>query len=73
MSDKDEYLVIRAGRQKFGLYAKDIYNVYNFIPQIRPLPQQTEIYVGITSINNQLVSVIDFKKRLAMRSLSSSL
>lgn len=72
MSEENEYLIIRSGRVKFGLYAKDIFNVYNDVPKIRPLARQGDMYAGITLINDKIVRVIDFKKRLAMNSFSAT-
>jgi len=70
MNDENEYLIIRLGRVNFGLFAKDIFNVYNEVPKIRPLAGQGDIYAGITLINDKMVRVIDFAKRLAMNSFS---
>ncbi|MCW8929577.1 MAG: chemotaxis protein CheW [Gammaproteobacteria bacterium] len=72
MNEENEYLIIRSGRVKFGLYAKDIFNVYNEIPKIRPLAKQGAMYAGIAMINDKMVCVIDFRKRLAMNNYAIS-
>jgi chemotaxis signal transduction protein len=62
-----EYLIALIGRIKIGIECHDILNVYRQELKITPVANQEAFYVGITSLANQTLPVIDLRKRLHMQ------
>jgi chemotaxis signal transduction protein len=62
-----EYLIALIGRIKIGIECHDILNVYRQKLKITPVANQEAFYVGITSLANQTLPVIDLRKRLHMQ------
>jgi len=66
--NNDEYLVARIGRLYFGIYCRDVKNVYTQRFRMSRLHYQSHIFRGVTHINGDLVQVIDLRRRIQMES-----
>ena len=62
----DEYLVARVGELYFGIYCRDVKNVYSQELKLAKLHYQKSIFRGITHINGQLMQVVDLRRRIGM-------
>ncbi|TNC80041.1 MAG: hypothetical protein C9356_15995 [Oleiphilus sp.] len=62
----EEYLVARVGDLYFGIYCRDVKNVYSQQLKLAKLHYQTSIFRGITHINGQLMQIVDLRKRVGM-------
>lgn len=67
-----EYLIALIGRIKIGIECHDILNVYRQELKITPVANQEAFYVGIASLANQTLPVIDLRKRLHMQATGAS-
>ena len=67
-----EYLIALIGKIKIGIECHDILNVYRQELKITPVANQEPFYVGITSLANQTLPVIDLRKRLHMQPAAAS-
>ncbi len=67
-----EYLIALIGKIKIGIECHDILNVYRQELKITPVSNQEAFYVGITSLANQTLPVIDLRKRLHMQPMGIS-
>lgn len=70
--DKCEYLVASVAGLKFGIYCRDVRNVYSEKLNIAKLFYQGQIYRGITRINGNLMQVLDLRRRIGMPNQSNS-
>ncbi len=58
-----EYLIASIGKIKIGIDCHDILNVYRQNLKILPIANQHPIYIGIVSLANKTLPVIDLRKR----------
>lgn len=59
----DEYLVCTVDKIRIAVNCLDVLNVYRQKLHVTPLTNQHEIFLGITSIANMIMPVIDLRKR----------
>jgi len=64
--DKSEYLIARVGDIKLGVYCRDIENVYSGNIRLFRLFNQSGYFRGVTILNNQVMQVLDLRKRIGM-------
>ena len=67
-----EYLIALIGKIKIGIDCHDILNVYRQELKITPVANQEAFYIGITSLANQTLPVIDLRKRVHMQPATAS-
>lgn len=70
--DTEEYLISTIEKLNIGVHCKDVRNVYCQEMKITKLFYQSDIYHGITTINENIVHIIDFGKRIGVPSNSYS-
>ncbi len=63
---KDEYLVARVGGLYFGIFCRDVKNVYSQQLKLAKLHYQSSIFRGITHINGSMLQIIDLRRRIGM-------
>lgn len=63
----DEYLVARIGGLHFGIYCRDVKNVYSQQFKLARLHYQRSIFRGVTHVNGELMQIIDLRRRIGMR------
>lgn len=68
----DEYLVARIGDLYFGIYCRDVKNVYSQRLKLSRLHYQSHIFRGITHINGEMLQVLDLRRRIGMSSQEDS-
>jgi len=64
--DKSEYLVASVAGLKFGIFCRDVRNVYSEKLNIAKLFYQGQMYRGITNINGNLMQVLDLRRRIGL-------
>lgn len=64
--EKSEYLVARVGNIKLGAYCRDIENVYCDKIRLHRLFYQGGYFRGLTVLNNQVMQVLDLRRRIGM-------
>ena len=64
--DKSEYLIARVGQLNFGIYCRDVQNVYTEKVKLVKLFYQGDIFRGLASIGGTVMQVIDLRKRIGM-------
>jgi len=62
----DEYLVARIGAMVFGIYCRDVKNVYSEKIKLVKLYYQTRIFRGVAHIDGQVMQLIDLRRRVGM-------
>ena len=60
----EKYLIAKVNSFNFGVYCKDVTNVYSQKIKITRIMEQGSIYLGIIRFNNTIMKVIDLKSRL---------
>ena len=68
----EEYLISKVGNITIGLHCKDVTNVYTQQLKITKLFYLQDIYLGITTIKNSIVHIVDFSKRILIDSQASA-
>lgn len=66
MNTTQDYLIARVGALRIGLYCKDVLNVHSDSIRLVKLFYQGRIFRGIAHIHDQIVQVIDLRKRIRM-------
>lgn len=61
--DTEEFLIARIGRIKLGINCHDVLNVYRQAIKIAAMIDQKAIFLGITTIANEIMPVIDLRIR----------
>ena len=69
--NKTEYLIARVGRMKFGVYCRDVENVFTGQVNLVKLFYQDSMFRGLITINGKLMQVLDLRKRIGLTSNSS--
>lgn len=64
--DKNEYLIARVGNIKVGAYCRDVENVYSTEIRLHKLFYQNGFVRGLTVLNNQIMQVLDLRRRIGM-------
>tara|TARA_B100001063_G_C16604670_1_gene472607 strand:+ start:229 stop:732 length:504 start_codon:yes stop_codon:yes gene_type:complete len=64
--DKNEYLIARIGHLNLGVYCRDVENVYNDNIRLYRLFDQGGFFLGLTVLNNQVMQVLDLRRRIGM-------
>lgn len=64
--EKTEYLIARIGKIRIGIYCRDLLNVYNERIRLCRMFYQNGYFRGLTVINNQVMQVLDLRKRIGM-------
>jgi len=64
--DKSEYLIARVGHLNFGVYCRDVQNVYTEKIKLVKLFYQGDIFRGVASIGGTVMQVIDLRRRIGM-------
>lgn len=64
--DTNEYLVARVGEMHLGIYCRDVKNVYSQRIRLVRLFYQGRIFRGIARVNDQIMQVIDLRRRIGM-------
>lgn len=64
--DKSEYLIARVGHFKLGVYCRDVENVYSDKIRLFRLFYQGGFFRGLTVLNNQVMQVLDLRRRIGM-------
>lgn len=64
--DKNEYLIARVGHINLGVYCRDVENVYNDNIRLYRLFDQGGFFLGLTVLNNQVMQVLDLRRRIGM-------
>jgi chemotaxis signal transduction protein len=64
--DKSEYLVARVGNIKLGAFCRDVENVYSGTYRLYRLFCQGGYFRGLTVLNNQVMQVLDLRRRIGM-------
>lgn len=67
-----EYLIASIGKIKIGIDCHDILNVYRQHLKILPITNQHPIYIGIISLANKTLPVIDLRKRANLQPNSAA-
>lgn len=67
----DEYLVARIGGLYFGIYCRDVKNVYSQAFKLSKLHYQRSMFRGVTTVNGQLMQIIDLRRRIGMSEADS--
>lgn len=62
----EEYLVARVGKLYFGIYCRDVKNVYSQQLKLAKLHYQSSIFRGIAHINKELMQIVDLRRRVGM-------
>ena len=70
--NKTEYLIARVGRMKFGVYCRDVDNVFTGKVNIVKLFYQDSIFRGLITIHGQLMQVLDLRKRIGLMDSENS-
>ena len=66
--NKTEYLIARVGRMKFGVYCRDVENVFTGKVNLVKLFYQDSIFRGLITIHGKLMQVLDLRKRIGLTS-----
>jgi chemotaxis signal transduction protein len=64
--DKNEYLIARVGHIKLGVFCRDVENVYSEKIKLVKLFYQGDIFRGLTSINGNVMQVLDLRRRIGL-------
>lgn len=64
--DKSEYLIAQVGHIKLGVYCRDVENVYRTNVRLYRLFYQGGFFRGLTVLNNQVMQVLDLRRRIGM-------
>jgi len=70
--NKTEYLIARVGRMKFGVYCRDVENVYTGKVKLVKLFYQDSMFRGLVTIHDQVMQVLDLRKRIGLTSCEST-
>ena len=64
--NKNEYLIARVGHINLGAYCRDVENVYSDNIRLFRLFDQGGFFLGLTILNNQVMQVLDLRRRIGM-------
>jgi len=64
--DIDEYLVARIDNIKFGVYCRDVLNVYAQPVTLAKLSTKNSFFRGVAKINDTFMQVIDLRRRIGL-------
>lgn len=64
--DKNEYLVARVGHIRLAVYCRDVENVFSGNYSLVKLFYQGDFFRGMTTINGQIMQVLDLRRRIGM-------
>jgi len=70
--NKTEYLIARVGRMKFGVYCRDVENVFTGKVNLVKLFYQDSMFRGLVTIHGKLMQVLDLRKRIGLMGSESS-
>lgn len=62
----EEYLVAKVGELNFGIYCRDVKNVYAQEFKLARLYDKSSIFRGIAQVNGELMQIIDLRRRIGM-------
>lgn len=70
--ETEEHLAAAVGKIKIGVCCHDVLNVYRQTVKVAPLVNQSDFFLGITNIANEIMPVIDLGKRIRVESYNQS-
>ena len=69
-SSKHKYLIFRLGGETYGTPLLQIKEVIK-MTSIKPVPHTVDHFLGVINLRGQIVSVVDLRKKLAIRNVSA--
>jgi len=59
-----EYLISRVANLHIGVYCRDVCNIFCKEIRITKMFYQNDLYIGVAKINDHIVNIIDFERRI---------